>query len=105
TNGQVSIKVINPQDLGLAKADVAALRGGELDENMTILRNVLQGKGTEAQQNAVALNAALALQVGGTVTGETFETACINGVAKAQEILNSGAAWDKLEQLVNFLKS
>ncbi len=104
-NGQVSAQVIDPQKLGLAKADVAALRGGELEENMTILRNVLQGKGTQAQQEAVALNASLALQVGGAVTGDTFEAACAQGVTKAKEIITSGAAWNKLEQLVAFLKS
>ncbi|MEL6231010.1 MAG: anthranilate phosphoribosyltransferase [Cyanobacteria bacterium J06636_28] len=104
-NGQVSAQVIDPQRLGLAKADISALRGGELEENMTILRNVLQGKGTQAQQEAVALNAALALQVGGVATGDSFEVACAQGVAKAKEIIASGAAWDKLEQLVAFLKS
>ncbi|MEL7508255.1 MAG: anthranilate phosphoribosyltransferase [Cyanobacteria bacterium J06554_1] len=104
-NGQVSAQVIEPQRLGLAKADISALRGGELEENMTILQNVLQGKGTQAQQEAVALNAALALQVGGVATGDSFEVACAQGVAKAKEIIASGAAWDKLEQLVAFLKS
>jgi len=104
-NGQVSAQVLDPQRLGLAKADISALRGGELEENMTILRNVLQGKGTQAQQDAVALNAALALQVGGVATGDSFEAACAQGVTKAKEIIASGAAWDKLEQLVAFLKS
>ncbi|MEM1242881.1 MAG: anthranilate phosphoribosyltransferase [Cyanobacteria bacterium P01_H01_bin.26] len=104
-NGQVSAQVLDPQSLGLAKANVAALRGGELEENMAILRSVLQGKGTQAQQEAVALNAALALQVGGVATGNTFEEACAQGVTQAMEIIASGAAWDKLEQLVTFLKS
>lgn len=104
-DGQVSAQVIDPQRLGLAKVDISALRGGELEENMTILRNVLQGKGTQAQQEAVALNAALALQVGGMATGDSFESACAQGVTKAKEIIASGAAWDKLEQLVAFLKS
>ncbi len=103
-NGHVTTKVIDPLSLGLAKADVSALRGGELEENMTILRNVLQGKGTQAQQEAVALNAALALQVGGSVIGDTFEEALSYGVIQAKEIIASGAAWDKLEELVAFLK-
>ena len=104
-NGQVSAQVLDPQRLGLARADISALRGGELEENMTILRNVLQGKGTQAQQEAVALNTALALQVGGVATGDSFEAACAQGVTTAKEIIASGAAWDKLEQLVAFLKS
>ncbi|NEP18082.1 MAG: anthranilate phosphoribosyltransferase [Leptolyngbya sp. SIO4C1] len=103
--GQVVAKVIDPQQFGLAAVPVTALRGGELEENTTILRNVLQGRGTQAQQDVVALNAALALKVGNAVSGDTFEAACANGVAKAKEILQSGAAWEKLEQLVAFLKA
>ncbi len=105
SNGTVTQKVIDPKALGLTPAPLSALKGGELEENVSILRNVLQGKGTQAQQDAVALNASLALQVGGLADGNTFEVACADGVRQAQEILNSGAAWDKLEQLVAFLKS
>jgi len=104
SNGTVTQEVINPEALGLTPAPLSALKGGELEENTTILRNVLQGKGTQAQQDAVALNAALALQVGGLADGDTFAAACESGVKKAQAILTSGAAWDKLEELVAFLK-
>ncbi|MGB3572335.1 MAG: anthranilate phosphoribosyltransferase, partial [Phormidesmis sp.] len=93
-----------PEAFGLAPAPLSALKGGELAENTEILRNVLQGKGTQAQQDVVALNAALALSVGGLTKGETFEAACMEGVQRAQEIIKSGAAWSKLEALVAFLK-
>ncbi|MGM0456366.1 MAG: anthranilate phosphoribosyltransferase, partial [Cyanobacteriota bacterium] len=76
-----------------------ALRGGEIEENTEILRSLLQGKGTQAQQDVVALNSALALQVAGTVPmGDTAA-----GLAIARDVLQSGAAWDKLETLVRFL--
>jgi anthranilate phosphoribosyltransferase len=104
-NGQVTAKVLDPRVLGLAPANVGALKGGDIEENTAILRALLQGRGTQAQQDVVALNAALALKVGHGVTGATFEEACAKGVTKAQEILRSGAAWDKLEQLVAFLKT
>ena len=97
--------MLNPTDFGLAPAPLEAIKGGELEENTAIFRNVLQGKGTQAQQDVVALNAALALKVGGVATGDTFEAACADGVQKAQDIIKSGAAWEKLEQLVAFLKS
>jgi anthranilate phosphoribosyltransferase len=64
-----------------------------------ILRNVLQGKGTPAQQDAVALNTSLALQVGGAVPLEDHTA----GIQLAREVMRSGAAWSKLEQLVQFL--
>jgi anthranilate phosphoribosyltransferase len=99
--GKVTPGIVNPQALGLKLASLEELKGGEVETNATILRNVLQGKGTIAQQNAVALNTSLALQVGELVPwGEHLQ-----GVAIAQEILASGVAWSKLEELIKFLKS
>ncbi|HEY9813420.1 MAG TPA: anthranilate phosphoribosyltransferase [Candidatus Sericytochromatia bacterium] len=100
SNGEVQLTTINPQYLGLTPATLGALRGGDVAENAEILRNVLQGNGTPSQQNVVALNAALALQVGGTVPLEDHA----QGISIAKDILNTGAAWSKLEQLVEFLR-
>ena len=100
-DGQVVPGIINPRSLGLKAASLSELQGGEVAENASILRNVLQGKGTTAQQDAVALNTSLALQVGGLVPfGDHFQ-----GVATAKEIISSGVAWSKLEELVKFLNS
>jgi anthranilate phosphoribosyltransferase len=92
---------INPQELGLPLAPITELKGGDLEENARILRYVLQGKGSKVQQNVVALNTSFALQVGGLVPFGDHP----QGIAKAQEILNSGHAWSKLEDLINFLQS
>jgi anthranilate phosphoribosyltransferase len=97
---QVELSQLQPQVLGLTPAPISALKGGDVQENAEILRNVLQGKGTQAQQDAVALNASLALQVGELVFFEDRR----QGVEKAKEILKSGAAWSKLEELVRFFK-
>ncbi|GAB4536071.1 MAG: anthranilate phosphoribosyltransferase [Pleurocapsa sp.] len=100
-NGQVTETSIDPQELGLTSVSIKELKGGDVEENATILRNVLQGKGTLPQMDAVALNAALAFQVADTVAfGDTAA-----GVAQAKDILASGVAWSKLEELVNFLSS
>ncbi len=100
-DGEVQLTSINPQELNLTPAPIGALRGGDVQENAEILKAVLQGKGTPAQQDVVALNAALALQVGGAV--ELMNHA--QGVSAAKDILQSGAAWGKLEQLVEFLRN
>ena len=97
-NGAVRTMVLDPQTLGLASAPLAELKGGEVAENVAIMKAVLQGKATAAQTNAVALNSALALWVAGAVDG--WEA----GLQKAQEILASGAAWDKVTSLVSYLK-
>jgi anthranilate phosphoribosyltransferase len=96
-NGHISQDVLQPQQLGLAVAGTDAIRGGDVAENAAILQAVLQGKGTSAQQDVVALNAALALLVGEAVT--SYE----QGVGLAKTVLQSGAAWNKLTQLVGFL--
>ncbi|MEH1952092.1 MAG: anthranilate phosphoribosyltransferase [Nostoc sp.] len=103
-NKKVRSLTLNPQELGLSFAPTAALSGGDVQENAEILKAVLQGKSTQAQQDVVALNTALALQVGEAIHGETDVLAgCVKGIALAKDILQSGAAWTKLEQLAEFL--
>ncbi|MGF1460993.1 MAG: anthranilate phosphoribosyltransferase [Leptolyngbyaceae cyanobacterium] len=103
-SGTVGEKVLNPREFGLVEADKSALRGGELDENAEIMRNLLQGKGTQAQQDVVCLNTALALKVAGLTQGKSFADEIANGISQARSILSSGAAWDKLQALVAVLK-
>jgi len=97
----IEMTSVEPEALGLNSMGTEALRGGELEENKRILQNVLQGKGSIAQQEVVALNASLALQVAGAVPLNAHE----QGINQAKEILSSGAAWDKLEALVQFLET
>ncbi|MEH2357596.1 anthranilate phosphoribosyltransferase [Nostoc sp.] len=99
SDGEVQLTTINPLDLDLTPAPIGMLRGGDVQENALILKAVLQGKGTQAQQDAVALNASLALQVAGTIA--LLDHA--QGIKIAKDILQSGAAWTKLEELVEFL--
>lgn len=99
TEGQVKIDLLDPQELGLTPAPLAALKGGDVNENAAILKAVLQGKGTVAQQDVVTLNAALALWVGEAVSSYR------QGMVLARHVLEHGAAWMKLEQLVKFLNS
>lgn len=102
-NGSVRSVVLDPLELGLTPAPTSALRGGEVEENASILRNLLQGKGTQAHQDVVALNAALALKVAGAISGFDDLEIYRRGIQQAKDILSSGAGWQKLEQLVNFL--
>lgn len=105
SGGQVRAFTLNPETLGLTSAPTGSLRGGDVSENADILRSVLQGQGTQAQQDVVALNAALALKVGGAIAEDADpQVTYRNGIALAKEILASGAAWQKLEQLVAFLQ-
>jgi anthranilate phosphoribosyltransferase len=105
SDGQVHPIDLNPETLGLPAAPTSALRGGDVSTNVEILRSVLQGGGTAAQQDVVALNAALALKVGGALPDSVdTETTYRKGIELAKEILASGAAWQKVEELVAFLQ-
>jgi len=104
TAGQVTQVVIDPQALGLTPAPTSALRGGDITENTAILTAVLQGQGTVAQRDVVALNAALALKVGERLRPGDLQDQMIQGIGLAHDILSSGAAWDRLQALVAYLR-
>ncbi|ALF53527.1 anthranilate phosphoribosyltransferase [Nostoc piscinale CENA21] len=101
SEGKVQLTTLNPQEVGVTPVSINALKGGDVQENAEILKAVLQGKGTTAQQDAVALNASLALQVAGAIP--LLDHA--QGVSVAKEILQSGSPWQKLEDLVQFLSN
>lgn len=105
SNQQIHLLEVSPQELGLNPVPISELRGGDVQENAEILKAVLQGKGTGPQQDVVALNAAFALFVGEAVPdqGDDYQTFS-QAVIVAKEILQSGLAWKKLEQLAQFLK-
>jgi anthranilate phosphoribosyltransferase len=98
-NGEVISAAIDPLSIAIPRTGLNALKGGEVPENAEILKNVLQGGGTPAQRDAVAINASLAFQVGEKVAFGDHAA----GFALALDILQSGLAWQKLEELVKFL--
>lgn len=100
SDGKVELTTLEPQKVGLTPSAIGSLKGGNVEENAEILRNVLQGKGTRAQMDVVALNASLAFQVGGAIPMGSHAA----GVSLAKDILLSGQSWLKLQQLIEFLK-
>jgi anthranilate phosphoribosyltransferase len=99
TNGEVKLTSIDPVELGIIPAPITALAGGDVAGNAAILTAVLQGKGTPAQRDVVAINAGLALQIANIVPIGAHQ----QGIEVATAVLNSGVAWDKLTELVSFL--
>jgi len=96
-NGNVETYDLNPADLGLAPCTVADLRGGTPDESAQMMRDILSNKLTGARRDAVLLNTAAALAA---ETGD-FKSA----LAEATVSLDSGAALNKLNALIEFTKS
>jgi len=91
--GFVTTFDIAPEDVGLARADPAALKGGDPQENMEALVHLLNGE-EGAYRDIVALNAAASLVVAGKATTLS------EGVKMAGEAITSGAAKRALDALV-----
>jgi len=92
-DGRIRRFTVTPEDVGLARATIADLRGGEAEHNAAALRAVLAGERTPYRDIAV-LNAAAGLVVAGKVADLR------EGVAAAEAALDSGAARATLERLV-----
>jgi anthranilate phosphoribosyltransferase len=91
---------IEPEALGIPGAPPEAIAGGEtVGDNAQIMKIVLQGKGTQAQTDVVALNTSAALLVAGRTDS------WLAGYVQAKECLLSGAPWEKLEALVKYFQS
>lgn len=92
-NGEISHYTLSPQDLGVPRAELIALEGGEPEQNADITRNILKGSGTAAQTNAVAINAGCALYLAGLA--DTPKA----GTRLALETIESGKAYEQLTSL------
>jgi anthranilate phosphoribosyltransferase len=84
---------VEPGQLGLAPAELDAVAGGSPEENAAATRSVLAGE-PGARRDIVLLNASAAIYVGGLASDLE------EGVAKASEAIDSGAAAGVLEALV-----
>lgn len=85
---------IKPEDFGLERSGLDAVRGCDAEGNAAIIREVLLGKRRDEARTLVVINAAAALYVGG-VAGDLPE-----GVRLAEKSIDNGLASGKLEQLI-----
>jgi anthranilate phosphoribosyltransferase len=93
-NGKVDTYQFAARDMGLRPATIDDLRGGDPNENAESLRGILNGKDNSPRKDVVLLNAAAAL----AIVDEGIEP----GLEKARLSLESGAALEKLEQLISY---
>ena len=93
TCGSVKLFEIEPESFGLQKASLHHLRGGDAETNARIIEDVLAAKRKDEARSLVVMNAAAALFVGEIATD--LPTAA----RLAENAIDSGAAWEKLERL------
>jgi anthranilate phosphoribosyltransferase len=84
---------IEASELGLEPAPLEAIPGGEPAENAAVARSVLEGEAGPAR-DVSALNAGAAIYLAGAAANLQ------EGLAKAGEAIDSGAARDVLGRLV-----
>src|SRR5262249_41467993 len=96
--GHVPDVVLHPEDGGLRAVPRGALQGGTPEENALLLAGVLDGRGGPLR-DAVLLNAGAALWVADAV--QTLA----EGVLRAAESIDSGAARVRLERLITFSRA
>jgi anthranilate phosphoribosyltransferase len=92
-DGEVTSYTIEPEDFGLATADVASLKVEDAAQSLTVVKGVLENKPGPAR-DIVQLNAGAALYAAG------LAGSLATGIAKAGEVLASGEALVRLDALV-----
>ncbi|MEN1968502.1 anthranilate phosphoribosyltransferase [Lentibacillus sp. N15] len=96
-NGEIASFTLHPSEVDLPVYPIEDIRGGDAKQNAEILLNVLKGS-PGAHLDTVLLNAGLGLYANGTATNIK------EGVAMARESILSGAAMEKLNNLIAYSK-
>jgi len=93
--GSVRLFSVAPEEFGVERAPLEAIRGGTPQENAAMIRAILDGR-SGAKRDVVIVNAAAALVVTG-LAGDFREAAAL-----AARAITSGAAREKLDRLAAF---
>lgn len=97
-DGKIENYTVEPEDLGLQRATMAELQGGDTaEESATQVRAILGGE-QGPKRDMVLLNAAGALMAAGKAADLK------DGVVQARELIDSGKALAKLDGLVSYCK-
>ncbi len=92
-HGAISRFEVTPEQVGLERATLQDLRGGDAKFNADMLRQLLEGRGLQAYHDMVILNSAAALLIAGMATD------LHQGAEMAREAIRGGRALAMLESL------
>ncbi|EDP74116.1 anthranilate phosphoribosyltransferase [Hydrogenivirga sp. 128-5-R1-1] len=92
---EISVYTVKPEDFGLKRASLNEITGGDIECNLKIALDILEGKDKSAKTDFVALNAGFALSAAGVVDNIK------EGIELAKESIYSGKAYEVLEKLRN----
>jgi anthranilate phosphoribosyltransferase len=94
-DGVISDYRLRPEDVGLPTASLDSLRVASPQESLVKVEEALTGQ-PGAARDIVAFNAGAAIYLAG------LTPSLKDGVARALEIQNGGAAWEKLQTYAAF---
>ena len=92
-DGWFKTYIVTPEQFGLKRCAKEALEGGTPEENAEITRRILKGE-KGSRRDAVLMNAGAALYIGGKA--DSME----DGIRLAAKLIDSGKAYEKLEQFI-----
>jgi len=93
-NGSIITYEISPEEFGFTRCTLEDIATGFPEVNASVIQDVFSGRNKGPRREAVILNAAGALYIGGKANSFA------EGIHLAGEIIESGAAQDKLNQLI-----
>ena len=96
--GVITEYTIQPEDVGLCQSSLDSIRVQSATESLQVIQRVLAGEPGTAR-DIVCLNAGAAIYVAGLADTHA------DGVAKAQQVLDSGVAAARLQQLIDLTNS
>lgn len=91
-DGEITRYQVSPEDFGLSRHPIESLAGGTPEENRDILQQLLQGKGVEAHEHAIAINVAMLMKLFGN---EDLR----DNATQALAVLRSGEAYQRVTAL------
>jgi anthranilate phosphoribosyltransferase len=103
-NGAVSEEMFDPGDLGIRRATIEELRGGDAAANAAVVRSVLAG-GRGSARDAALLNAAAGLVAFDLDAVGPFSERMAAAFRRAEESIESGAAAAVLDRWVALSRS
>lgn len=93
-DGKLTSFDISPDQFGLGTYELKEIIGGTPDENAQITKNILSGKEQGAKRDIVLMNAGLGIYVG------RDDISMEDAVKLAAEMIDSGKAYEKMQQFV-----
>jgi anthranilate phosphoribosyltransferase len=96
--GKVDTYTIQPEDFGMTRTDISALAVDSAEASLSVVVDVLAGRSGPAA-DIVALNA------GAAIYAADLADSLAEGITRAQQVIDSGAAAAKLDELVKLSNS